>query len=99
VIPIPWIWAILAVLVIAYSLLASAPGVAKRVAKDIGLEETDSLQAIGRWNGRDVSLGLSSVSTPKGARMDIRSDGIGVGTSSSVATAAIAATSSCRFRA
>jgi|GEM_PF-4161432 len=96
----PWIgWAVFAALAIAFAFFGTGLSVTKRVAKDIGLEESDSSQAIGRWKGRDVSLSLSSVSNRNGFHVSVNVGGIEVDSSVSVATAAIAATSSCRFRA
>jgi hypothetical protein len=92
-------WLVFVALVFAYVLFSGGPGVVGRVSKDIGLEESDSLQATGRWNGRDVSLGIAYRSSAIGFEVTVAADGIGVESSSSVATAAIAATSSSRFRA
>lgn len=78
-------WAVLAVFGIVAVSGIFTPSVVKRVARDLRLEESDSLQATGRWNGRDVVLNLSSHSDRNGSWW--------------VGTAAIAATSSCRFRA
>lgn len=96
------VFAVFVGLIIVASLIYTAifGSVTDRVAKEIGLEESDSLTATGRWNGRDVSLGVWSTGrNPSGWNIGAGSWSVGKNRSGYVAHVEIAASVPCHFRA